>query len=83
MYPFSAREEGPSESAPRGPRYGEGGGAEPSPRRAVRRLAYSRRATAPVTAPQPPSTSPPGASAREFEMRAGVTVLIQDAEGVS
>ena len=55
----------------------------PAPR--GRRLPYSRCVTAPaparVTAPRSPPH--PGTLTRGFEIRAGVTVLIQDAEGVS
>ena len=51
---------------------------------------YSRRMTAPaptapapVTTPQSPSLPTPWDFGGGFEIRAGVTVLIEDAEGVS
>jgi hypothetical protein len=44
-----------------------------------RRLPCSRR----VTAPHSPSLPTPGTLTRGFEIRAGVTALIKDAEGVS
>ena len=57
----------------------------PSPARAARSGDSPKAAARDCTRDRTTATlaPTPRASAREFEMRAGVTVLIQDAEGVS